>query len=145
MAASFLDAGAINGFFASVYSPAVFNIDINDRPGKLEMDVTRNSYTSLTSSSSQNKMASTLDQIRPSAAGDMAQVLNLMDSMQLPQLQNSMKDLYPGMNAAAGYAALQGAQRVQRDLHQSLDSSVFRGNSPGNPSKNNPKAYTWSS
>ncbi len=142
---SFFDAGSINGSFASYQSPAVFNIDINNIANNLSMDITRNSYKSLTSSSSQNKMASTLDQIRPSASGDMAQVLNLMDTMQLPGLQNAIKDLYPGMNAAAGYAALQGAQRVQRDLHSSLEPPVFQGRNSNNPSNDNARSYTLSS
>ncbi|MFP4109038.1 MAG: autotransporter domain-containing protein [Desulfonatronovibrio sp.] len=142
---SFLDADSINGSFASYQSPAVFNIGIDNIDNNLSMDITRNSYKSLTSSSSQNNMASTLDQIRPSASGDMAQVLNLMDTMQLPQLQNSMKDLYPGMNAAAGYAALQGAQRVQGDLHSSLGPPVFQGINSDNSSKDKKESYTLSS
>ncbi|MFP4397622.1 MAG: autotransporter domain-containing protein, partial [Desulfonatronovibrio sp.] len=142
---SFFDAGSINGSFASYQSPAVFNIGIDNIDNNLSMDITRNSYKSLTSSSSQNNMASTLDQIRPSASGNMAQVLNLMDTMQLPQLQNSMKDLYPGMNAAAGYAALQGAQRVQGDLHSSLGPPVFQGINSDNSSKDKKESYTLSS
>lgn len=140
---SFFDAGSINGSFASYQSPAVFNIGINNIASNLSMDITRNSYASLTSSSSQNSMASTLDQIRPSAAGDMAQVLNLMDSMQLPQLQGAFKDMYPGMNAAAGHAALQGAQRTQAELHGSLEPSLLPGRKLSNP--NNTKPYSLSS
>ncbi len=142
---SFFDAGSINGYFASYQSPAVFNIGINNIADNLSMDITRNSYASLTSYSSLNSMASTLDKVRPSAAGDMARVLNLMDSMQLPQLQGAFKDMYPGMNAAAGHAALQGAQRTQADLHRSLERSLLPGRKFSNPSNNNAKHYSLSS
>ena len=50
-------------------------------------------------------MGSALDQVRPSAAGDMADILNQVDTMTLGDFQHALDDLMPKLNAAASAIA----------------------------------------
>ncbi|MGM0611032.1 MAG: autotransporter domain-containing protein [Thermodesulfobacteriota bacterium] len=111
-----LNASQVNGTFARIISPAVFEAGLALNGGDLDMNISRNSYKSLVKHSDQKDMAEALDSIRPTASGDMADVLNGIDTMQISHLQDSMLDMYPGMHAAAGYSALQGLHHTNRQI-----------------------------
>ncbi|MGM0611031.1 MAG: autotransporter outer membrane beta-barrel domain-containing protein, partial [Thermodesulfobacteriota bacterium] len=120
-----LNASQVNGTFARIISPAVFEAGLALNGGDLDMNISRNSYKSLVKHSDQKDMAEALDSIRPTASGDMADVLNGIDTMQISHLQDSMLDMYPGMHAAAGYSALQGVHAPAKIIDEHWDEQLF--------------------
>lgn len=119
---SFLDFQSISGEFATIFSPAVFNIGLENSPSGLDFDLSRNTYKSLVGDSSQKDMADVLDNIRLTAAGNMADTLNYLDTLDLSGFQDSMKDMYPGMHAAATYAGLKNTQRTTGYLQRRMQA-----------------------
>ncbi|MFP4168915.1 MAG: autotransporter domain-containing protein [Desulfonatronovibrionaceae bacterium] len=130
-----MNASQINGNFARIISPAVFTPGLSYSSTDLDLDISRNSYTSLVGHSDQKDMAVALDHIRPTASGDMAYVLNGIDRMQLSGVQDSMLDMYPGMHAAAGYSALQGAHDPTRIINEHWDTQLFAAGHQTMPGK----------
>ncbi len=120
-----LNASQVNGTFARTISPAVFEAGLSLNGGDLDMNISRNSYKSLVGNSDQKDMAAALDSIRPTASGDMAEVLNWIDTMQLSHLRESMLDMYPGMHAAASYSALQGVHAPAKIIDAHWDELAF--------------------
>jgi len=109
---SFLTAGTLQGLFDQVDTPAVLNATLSGpTPNALSLNITRNTYQSLAADQDQSSVASVLDQVRPSAAGDMADILNQVDTMKLGGVQNSMDDLMTRLNAAATAIALDNVHR----------------------------------
>lgn len=125
-----LSTSQVNGGFGQIVSPAVFDVELCNSGADLNMNVARNSYESLIGHADQKDMAAALDRIRPTASGDMADVLNGIDKMQLSGLQGSMQDMYPGMHAAAGYSALQTVQEPAGIINEHWTSLLARGKSP---------------
>ncbi len=109
---TFLTAGTLQGTFDQTGTPAVLNAVLSSpTPNALSMNITRNSYQSLAADGDQSSMGSTLDQIRPSAAGDMADILNQIDTLGLGGVRGTMDDLMPRLHAGAGAIALGNAGR----------------------------------
>jgi len=109
---SFLTAGTLQGAFDRIDTPAVLNAALSSpTPNALSMSITRNTYQSLAADHDQSGLGSALDQVRPSAAGDMADILNQVDTMKLGGVQHSMDDLMPKLNAAASAVALDNVHR----------------------------------
>jgi uncharacterized protein with beta-barrel porin domain/C1A family cysteine protease len=107
----FLNAATVNGTFGSILSPAILSAQLLPSAGGLSLGVTRNTYASLGANSGQQHLGGSLDAIRPAASGDMEDVLNLVDRMQLAPLQNALNDMAPGIHAAASYASIQNTHR----------------------------------
>jgi len=129
---SFLTAGTLQGAFDQIDTPAVLNAALSGpTPNALSMSITRNTYQSLAADQDQSSVGSALDQVRPSATGDMAGVLNQVDTMKLGGVQNSMDDLMPKLNAAASAIALD-------NVHRNMNYIRIRGRNLR--SYHNPKA-----
>ncbi|EMS77554.1 putative serine protease [Desulfotignum phosphitoxidans DSM 13687] len=128
---TFLNAAGISGAFTTISSPAVFDIDISDNALGLGFDLNRNSYTSLVSNPAHADMADILDHTRPSASNDIADILNLLDTMDMNGLDRAMGNIYPAMHGAAGYAVLGNIQRNNRHLQRQMDlTDAFRFTDP---------------
>jgi len=109
---TFLTAGTIQGAFDQTDTPAVLNAALSSpTPNALSLNITRNTYQSLAADQDQISVAGALDQVRPWAAGDMADILNQVDTMKLGGVQNSMDDLMPKFNAATTAMALDNVHR----------------------------------
>lgn len=118
---TFLTAGTLQGGFDQADTPAVMNAALSSpTPNVLSMSITRNSYQSLAADHDQTSVASVLDQFRPSAIGDMAVVLNQVDTMSLGGVRDAMDDLMPKLHAGASSTALANA-------HRSMDYIRIRG------------------
>jgi uncharacterized protein with beta-barrel porin domain len=129
---TFLTAGTLQGAFDQVDTPAVLNAALSSpAPNALSLNITRNTYHSLATDQDQYGLGSVLDQVRPSAAGDMAGVLNKVDTMSLGGVRHAMNNLMPKLNAAASTVAL-------GNVHRNMNYIRIRG---GNlRSYNNAKA-----
>lgn len=130
-----VSASQVNGTFVQSLSPAVFEAATSLNGANLTVNISRNRYESLVDHSDQKDMATALDRIRPTASGDMADVLNGIDQMQLSGLQDSMQDMYPGMHAAASYSALQGAHEPTGIINEHWDEMHFVDGDQTTPGK----------
>ncbi|WDP91141.1 MAG: autotransporter domain-containing protein [Desulfobacter sp.] len=129
----FLSAGNLTGSFGSLDTPAVFEAAVANPAGAtLFLDISRNSYASLGLTSGQESLGAALDRMRPSAAGDMAGILNQVDGMDLAGLRSAMDDLGPGFHSAVSTAALDDIQIRNAYLWQHLAASP-----PGDEGKGN--------
>ena len=129
---SFLTAGTLQGAFDQVDTPAVLNAALSSpTPNALSLNITRNTYQSLAADQDQISVGSALDQVRPWAAGGMADILNRVDTMNLGGVQNSMDDMMPKINAASSAMALD-------NVHRSMNYIRIRGRNLR--SYHNPKA-----
>jgi uncharacterized protein with beta-barrel porin domain len=109
---TFLTAGTLQGAFDQTDTPAVLNAALSSpTPNVLSMSITRNTYQSLAADQDQSSVASVLDQVRPSAAGDMADILNQVDTMKLGGVQNSMDDLMPKLHGATSAMTLDNVHK----------------------------------
>lgn len=118
---TFLTAGTLQGAFDQVDTPAVLNAALSSlSPNALSMSITRNSYQSLAADHNQTSVASVMDQVRPPAVGDMAVVLNQVDTLSLGGVRDAMDDLMPKLHAGASSTALANA-------HRSMDYIRIRG------------------
>ncbi|RZB32075.1 MAG: hypothetical protein SRB1_01694 [Desulfobacteraceae bacterium Eth-SRB1] len=114
---SFLTAGTLQGVFDRIDTPAVLNVALSSpTPDTLSMSITRNTYQSLSADQDQIRVGSVLDQVRPSSAGDMADILNQVDTMKLGGVQMSMDHLMPKLNAAASAMAMDNAHRSMNHI-----------------------------
>ena len=129
---TFLTADALQGAFDRIDTPAVLNAALSSpTPNALSLNITRNTYQSLAADQDQSSVGSALDQVRPSAFGDMADILNQVDTMTLGGFQHAMDDLMPKLNAAASTIAL-------NTVHRNMNYIRIRGRNLR--SYHNPKA-----
>jgi uncharacterized protein with beta-barrel porin domain len=118
---TFLTAGTLQGAFDQTVTPAVLNAALSSpTPNALAMNISRNSYQSLAAGGDQTSLGDVLDQLRPSASGDMAIVLNQVDTLGLGGVRDAMDDLMPKLYAGASSRALNNA-------HRSMDYIRIRG------------------
>jgi len=130
---AFFNAATVNGTFDTIVSPAVFDADVTATAAGISLDVTRNSYASLATNSGNTSMAGALDRIRPSAAGDMALILNAMDTMPLVDFQNALSDMCPGIHAAGSYASVQNTHRTMGYLRRHWKDPQTKTDMHGEP------------
>lgn len=117
---TFLEAGTLQGAFADLQAPAVFNAELDSSvTNALGLAVTRNSYASLGANSDQGSLGTALDAMRPAATGDEAVILNTLDSLRLSDLHGAMDDLTPRLHNSVTVAALDG-------IHQRNDLLLER-------------------
>ncbi|CAG34976.1 autotransporter outer membrane beta-barrel domain-containing protein [Desulfotalea psychrophila] len=91
----FINAGALAGNFATVnnFSSSILQTSAASlNPSNFTL--TRRSYASV-SESQQQSLASAFDRARPTASGDMADTLNLMDLMDLTDIRQAADDFSP--------------------------------------------------
>ncbi|WP_041277474.1 autotransporter family protein [Desulfotalea psychrophila] len=91
----FINAGALAGNFATVnnFSSSILQTSASSfNPSNFNL--VRNSYASV-SESQQQSLASSFDRARPTASGDMADTLNLMDLMNLTDIRQAADDFSP--------------------------------------------------
>ena len=147
----FLDAATILGTFDTIISPAILSADLELTANGFSLGVTRNTYASLAANSGQEGVGGALDVIRPTATGDMEDVLELVDTMQLAPLQNALNDMTPGMHAAASYASIQNTHRSMgyvRRHWKDLQTEAGRADTPYEPSEqaaNGTRFNAWGS
>ena len=112
----FLSASQVTGGFERLETSAVFQA-VLDAPGagSLLLDITRNSYAGLGMTETQASLGSALDTMRPTADGDMADILNHIDGLSLRGVRTAMDDLGPGFHADVTSAALDG-MRTRNDM-----------------------------
>jgi len=103
----FLTASLVTGGFDAVETSAVFQAAVDASvAGSLLLDITRNSYAGLGLTATQSSLGSALDEMRPAADGDMADILNRIDGLSLQGVRAAMDDLGPGFHADVTSAAL---------------------------------------
>ena len=150
----FLNATTLNGTVSdiTVISPAVFAYSLTSSNNKdLTLGITRNTYASLGSNEGERGVAGALDQIRPSATGEMYDILNGLDTLQRTPLQNALNDMTPGMHAAASYASIQNTHRSMsyvRRHWKDLQTEAGRDDTPYEPSQraaNGTRFNAWGS
>jgi outer membrane autotransporter protein len=118
---TFLEAGTLQGAFTELQSPAVFAAELDDSiTNVLILDVTRNSYVSL--STSHNRGLSTvLDTERPTAEGDFATLLDSLDlALSRDALNDALATLSPRIHGAASMLVMNDAQARLSDLRHHL-------------------------
>lgn len=118
---TFLEAGTIDGAFETLTSAAVLSITLNDgTPGSLSLDVTRNSYTALSSPHNRG-LASTLDGLRSTADGDFGSLLDSLDlALSQSALNDALASLTPRIHGLASTVILNDAQTRLGDLRRRL-------------------------
>ncbi|MBW1774285.1 MAG: autotransporter domain-containing protein [Deltaproteobacteria bacterium] len=118
---TFLTAGTVQGAFDQVETPAVLNAALSSpTPNTLSLNITRNTYQSLATDQDQSGLGNTMDKVRPSATGDMASVLNQVDTMSVGGVRHAMDALMPKLNAAASTVAL-------GNVHMNMNYIRIRG------------------
>ena len=117
---SFLESGAITGAFDSLAGAAILNFHLETAADSLTLDVTRNSYAGLASSHNRG-LAAVLDEERPTAAGDLASLLNSLDqALSKESLNDNMAALTPRIHGAASVVVLNDAQARLSDVRRHL-------------------------
>ncbi len=123
---SFLQAGGIDGTFATVDVPAVLNAALSNSPSGLDLNLTRNTYASLAANSGQGSVGGALDQFRADATGDMGEILTLVDNMNLDDVRSALSDMAPGIQAAMRRALVDLPHREVEAILERLEGHVFR-------------------
>ena len=117
---TFLEAGAITGGFETLSAAAVLSFDLTSAADNLILDVTRNSYASLSTSHNQS-LSTVLDTERPTAEGDYATLLDSLDlALNRDVLNDAMETLTPRINGAASVVVMEDAQARLSDLRHRL-------------------------
>lgn len=119
---TFLDAGSLSGAFSLLRSVAVLDVDLLSLlPGSLTLDVTRNSYASLSTPYNQN-LAANLDAVRPTAGNDFGDLLNRLDlAFTQSELNESLSQLTPRIHGLATTLALDDGQARFDSLRRRME------------------------
>ena len=148
----FLNATIVNGTFDDIVSPALFAYSLAPNASGIALSVVRNSYVSLGVNEGQQGVAGALDRIRPTATGDMEDILTLLDNtIQASTIRQALTEMTPGMHAAASYASLLNTHRSMgyvRRHWKNLQTEAGRNDTPYEPSAksvNGTRCNAWGS
>jgi outer membrane autotransporter protein len=121
---TFLQSGGLTGNFATVESPMFFNTTVNVVGNNMETTLTRNAtYESLTSTDTQQKIASTLDASLTTATGDLAELMIALDQSDTTQeFQNGLDQMNPEPVTALAPATFTNSQMYNNIILQRLGS-----------------------
>lgn len=110
---AFITSNGASGSFMEVNTPAVFEGSVSVGSSGFTLDLLRNSYSSFSLNKETDSMAEAMDAVRPTATGNLANMLNTIDTMEEDSsVQTAVADLFPAMNSTATFAALGGLRRT---------------------------------
>jgi C1A family cysteine protease/uncharacterized protein YhjY with autotransporter beta-barrel domain len=87
----FIEANSLHGSFDEVVVPAIFKHYLDNDKIRLG----RKDYLELASDTNQKNLARALDSMRPETTGDMANILNTIDTMQLAEVRQAYNNITP--------------------------------------------------
>ncbi len=122
---TFLDANSIDGQFDVIQNAAILNADLSsETDDRLSLDITRNSYTSLTTAHN-SSLATTLDSLRASAQNDFADLLDRLDlAITTNELNTSLSELTPRIHGLATTLTLENGQKQFDALRSRLERTT---------------------
>jgi outer membrane autotransporter protein len=126
----FINAGGFAGNFATVnnFSSSILQTSASSlNPSSFTL--ARNSYSSV-SESQQQSIASSFDRTRPTANGDMAETLNLMDLMNLADIRQAIDDFSPYFHNSVTTALLDNIRTRSTFLQNKIKRDEAKRQSP---------------
>ncbi len=126
----FINAGGVTGNFATVnnFSSSILQTSASNlNPSSFTL--ARNSYASI-SERQQQSLASAFDRTRPTASGDVADTLNLMDLMNLTDIRQATDDYSPYFHNSVTTASLENIRTRSTFLQNKIKRDEAERQSP---------------
>jgi len=114
---TFISADGFSGSFGTINSTAIFEGSVVAGTNGFTLDLARNSYGSYANLPELKPMGIALDAARPLATGDLADMLNMIDSFaDGASISAAMDSLSPAMNATVSFAAVQNLHGMNANI-----------------------------